>query len=70
VPELDYEPEATFWESDFGEPNPVVVYPTVRKDLLKEQIETKIEEYREGGSPYDEAVIMGLEVALQILEES
>lgn len=64
--------------SEFGDPNPVRVYATVRKDILKERIETKIEEYAETLDTlseldefhFDEGMIAGLKLALQILEES
>lgn len=82
----EHEPEANIYEAPiyFGEPNPVRVYPTVRKDLLKERIETKIEEFRESiesngndqtfegllNIRHDRGTINGLKLALDILEES
>lgn len=58
------------------EPSPE---PTVDRASLKERLETKIEEYREAQAAYmarlkpigyDAGVQKGLELALQILEES
>jgi hypothetical protein len=46
----------------------------IGKAILKERIETKIEEYRESRvqnyDPYLDGIMDGLELALDILEES
>jgi len=53
-------------------PSPEPQSDTVSRPLLKERIETKIEEYRECGTStidFDAGLVRGLELALQILEE-
>lgn len=52
--------------------------PTVRRDILRERIETQIEEFREYKDTlpdnidkgYEWGIMLGLRIALQTLEES
>ena len=74
--------DSHMYESEFGDPNPVIVgVDSLSKQILRERIETKIEEFREAIEAteksdglaviqYDAGLIRGLELALQILEES
>lgn len=50
--------------------NPPILYDqSMDKKLLIEKIETKIEEFREGGSVYDAVMVEGLLLAIDIINE-
>lgn len=69
-PQVDNKTPLRYDKDMTTEPSPE---PTVDRAILKERIETKIEEYRECGLStidFDAGLIRGLELALDILEES
>lgn len=70
-PQVDNKTPLRYDKDMTTEPSPQPE-PEVSRALLKERIETKIEEYRECGLStidFDAGLIRGLELALQILEE-